>query len=114
MIPRIDFVVNAFDSTAGVDKEAYALRVPCLDAVAGPVSQGDLMCDVAEQPEAKVIFASEGGIVGNAVETDADDLDFALVEIFTMVAQTPPLETAARSTGLGKEPQENPAAAQAG
>ena len=48
MIARIDFVVNAFDSTAGVDKEADALGVPRLDAVAGPISQGDLMADIAE------------------------------------------------------------------
>ena len=46
--------------------------IPCLEAVARAVSQCDLVLDIAEQPEAEIVFAREGGVVGDAVETDAD------------------------------------------
>ena len=101
-----------FDRSA-IDKEADALGIPCLEAVAGAVGQCDLVRGIAEQPEAEVVFAREGGIVGDAVETDADHLDCALVEVLAMIAQAATLETAARRAGLGKEPQQNAAAAQA-
>ena len=113
MVTRIDLVVDAFDSPAGVDKKADAFGMSCLEAVAGAEGQTNLVRGIAEQPEAEIVFAPEGRIVGDAVKTDADYLDRALVEVLAMIAQAATLQAAARRTGLGKEPQENPAAAQA-
>src|SRR5260221_11621430 len=112
VIARIDLVVYALDSSIDVDKKAHALRVPGFSAVAGAVGDGNLMCGIAEQPEAEVVFAREGGIVGDAVETDAEEHNCVLVEILPVIAQAAPLQTATRRVGLGKKPQQDPATAQ--
>src|ERR1700737_4005121 len=112
MIARIDLVIYSFDSSAGVDKKAHALRVPGLRAVAGAVGHSNLMGGIAEQPEAEVIFAREGGIVSDAVETDAEHHDCVLVKILPVIAQAAPLQTATGRVGLGKKPQQDPATAQ--
>src|SRR6202023_806917 len=112
MIARIDLVVYAFDSSAGVDKKAHALRVPGFSAVAGAVGHSNLMRGIAEQPEAEVVFAREGGVVGDAVETDAEHHNCALVKILAVIAQAAPLQTATRRVGLWKKPQQDPATAQ--
>src|SRR5579862_8723646 len=95
VVARIDLVVDAFDSPAGVDKKADAFGMPCLEARAGAEGQSDLVRGIAEQPEAEIVFAPEGRIVGDAVKTDADYLDRALVEVLAMIAQAATLQAAA-------------------
>src|SRR5262249_60275519 len=104
MIARIDLVVSAFDSTVGVDKEADAFGISCLEARAGAVCQCHLVRSIAEQPEAEGAFASEGGVVGDAVEAEADYLDSALVEKLPMIAQSAPFQTPTRRVRSGDEP----------
>jgi hypothetical protein len=113
VVARIDLVVNALDSATGVDKEADALWIPGLEILASAVGQCDLVPSIAEQPETEVVFARESGVVGDAVKTDPNYLDCALIEILLMITQAASLETATRCVGLGEEPQKNAAAAQA-
>ena len=114
MIAWIDLIIYARNFPIFIDEKADSLRRLRARIAARPISECDFAVSIASEREFEIVLLREGSVAIDAVETDADDLDIVVVEIFLMVAKATTFEAASGRVGFGKKPQQNFLAAKTG
>lgn len=112
MVPRVDLVVHACDSSLLIDQKAHALGPSGFRIIGGSISERDRLIGIAEQRKRECVLLRECGIRIDAVEARAQDLDLVFIVVVLMVAEPATFDRSSRCIGRGIKPQQHLASAQ--